>query len=114
MANARRINVPIDSEKLRKILKEKGISMRRLAKIIGYSDKSVRTMIKNGEMSLDVSLMTSFAIGDEYGNSFCDLDEYERRLREMVEKRIRDLEYLEYKKFMDDLKRRKDGKISDL
>ena len=50
MGNRPIIKVPIDSEKLQGYLKNKKISIRKLAEQIDYSERQLRTFIKDGLM----------------------------------------------------------------
>ena len=93
MANRKGLKVPINSDILLDMMKKKELSIRGLAKVVGYDEKTIRAMIKDQEMSLDASIMLSLALDDGLFG-FGDDKKFEKRLdaeRNYVRKNMKEL-----------------------
>ncbi len=56
MANKFKRKLVIDSDKLRKAIKDKKTSIRKLGPAIGYSDKTIGRGLKDGLISLELAV----------------------------------------------------------
>jgi hypothetical protein len=57
MANKFKRKLVIDSDKLRKAIKDKKTSIRKLGPAIGYSDKTISRGLKDGMISLELAVV---------------------------------------------------------
>ena len=73
--------IPINTEKLKALLAQKDISVNRLSKAIGYSDRNVRLALHNGVCSPSMALELCYFLGLQADNSIIDLSSYISRLK---------------------------------
>lgn len=72
MANRVKPKVKINSEVLSTLIHEE-TSIRKIAKAIGWSDRTIRQGLKDGEMSIEIILLLSHVLSIE-PYEFADID----------------------------------------
>lgn len=85
MANKTKVTVPIYSDFIYERIKERS-SIRKIAKEIGYHDKTIRRYLKSGELPIELVYLLSAALEID-PIYFARLNIYTNRLMELGKER---------------------------
>lgn len=77
------IKVGIDSEKLRQIIMNKNLSIRKIGKDGVYSEKTIRRGIEDGKFTVDVVSYLAWYL-NVMPESFADIDRYFENLHDFI------------------------------
>ena len=84
MPNRVKPKVKIDSEVLLTLIHEE-TSIRKIAKAIGWSDRTIRQGLKDGEMTIEIVLLLSRVLSIE-PYEFADIDDFCNMLKSLHKK----------------------------